>query len=137
MAEQLKDIAEKAVRKAASTRQKNKKTSRPRAINPSPRSSDLIETNSSSRQNDLITLLKTELRAPFLGLVEEYVRRCSPKNKNTESSMFIFRQKHRFLFALCFFCDASLWIIFIGIIVVIALRGLGIIDFSAVFPIGS
>lgn len=129
MAGKLKIIAEEAVRKAEKSTKKIAKKSRPKVLNPKPRSSDPIDSNSSSnKQQDFLMLLKTELRAPFLGLVEEYVKRCSPRNRNIESSMYIFKEKHRFLYGLCFLLDSLLWVVFISTVIFIALRGLGIIQ---------
>lgn len=126
MAEILKDIALNATKKTRPEQRPKKPTIK--TLNSEPRSSDPEERSSNNYKQDFLLLLKEELKTPFLGLLEEYVKRCSPNKEHKDSgkNMFIFKENHKIIYWLCFCCDFALLILFIYIVIAVALRGLQI-----------
>ncbi len=104
---------------------------KPKQSNPKLRSNDPTDFDSSSnRHNEYIGLLESTLDAPFLGLLKTYVKECSPKNKTVENNMIQFITIHKNIFTLFFIFDLMLKFIFVGIIILFSLRGLGFISNS-------
>jgi len=129
----LQEIGIRAIQ-SASKLKPQKKRSTPKSLNKQERSSDELSTSNGSGHNDFLSMLKGELRLPFLGMLEDYARRCSPtKNKkDLGKSMFIFKESHRFIFWLCFSLDIILLVIFIFIVLYVGLRGLQINPFGLI-----
>ncbi|SRR5258706_10989206 len=132
MAEVFKKVREAAVKEAKKAQKRTKPLST-KPLNPEQRSSDANTIHPGNNKQDFLGMLKDELRTPFLGLLEEYSKRCSPSgNKDLGKSMFIFKEGHRLIFRLCFLADFILLLTFVSVVLYVGLRGLQINPFGII-----
>lgn len=133
MAEKTKNIPDlsKELKKEVSKETKPKKPKIPKITDSRPRATDDSDLN--PRREDYLGMLKNEfLRAPFLALLEEYVKRCNPKGRSVGSSMHFFKADHKYVIRIVLFFDYVLLFIFLSIVLIVALRGLGLLNFSGI-----
>ncbi|NJK70869.1 MAG: hypothetical protein HC932_01190 [Thermales bacterium] len=80
-------------------------------------------------ENGYLRLLKDTLFSPGLSLLTEYLLSKNGNKKTTQNCIADFASSHKVWFRVIFIFDVLCRSLYISIVLFIALRGLGIIDF--------
>jgi hypothetical protein len=85
-----------------------------------------IETSNGNSNNDYLKLLEITLLTPILSLIKMYLVQTNGSKKTTENCMLEFKNNHKNLFFFAFTIDLMFRLIYLSIVILVAVRGLGI-----------
>lgn len=82
-------------------------------------------------QQDFLSLIKNEfvLAKPVLTLVQEYLWASNGTHKTKENCVADFRKNHPKLWKLVFLADLTLKVVYFSLVLLVVIRGLGLVEF--------
>lgn len=94
------------------------------------RTEDISDEPEKVAQTDYLGILKNEFfTRPFLGLLEEYLIACNGSGKSTKNQVRSFKAYHPYVWRAVFVGDLLMRIVYLAVIFLIVVRGLGLEDF--------
>lgn len=81
------------------------------------------------KDNDFLKMLEAALFIPVLSLVRAYLMQSNGNRKTAENCLADFRRKHPQAFKTIFACDFVFRLVYLTIVFIVAVRGLGIVRF--------
>jgi hypothetical protein len=92
---------------------------------------DLAGSLDNNPEQGYMSLLRREFSYPVLSVLEAYLHRSNGQKKTKENCVYDFRRKHAILYKIAMLADLSFRFLYLSIILLIVLRGIGLFDVTA------